>query len=73
VEKATPLEQFAEETARDILNRHAPECLDRPGLRDAIARLARLGLENSMRLYQLEQLKLEKDATASQGRTHQQA
>ena len=51
----TPLEQLAQETAKDILKRHAPDCLQHSGLRDAIARLARLGLESSIRLYQLQQ------------------
>ncbi len=55
MEKETPLEQFAQKTAREILQRHAPDCLDRPGLRAAIARLARLGLESSLRLYQMRQ------------------
>jgi hypothetical protein len=55
MEKETPLEHFARETAQDILKRHAPDCLDRPGLRDAIARLAHLGLMKSVQLYQLQQ------------------
>ena len=49
------LDDIAQDTALDILKRHAPECLDLAGLRDAIARLARLGLESSIRLYQTQQ------------------
>jgi hypothetical protein len=49
------LDAIARDTAQDILIRHAPDCLHRPGLRDAIARLARLGLEAAARLYQAEQ------------------
>ena len=51
----TTIEQLAQDTAADILKRHAPDCLHRPGLRDAIVRLARQGIENSVRLYQLQQ------------------
>ncbi|HTU18818.1 MAG TPA: hypothetical protein VMG10_12230 [Gemmataceae bacterium] len=49
------LDEFAQDTALNILQRHAPDCLQRPGLRAAIARLARLGLESSIRLYQMQQ------------------
>lgn len=49
------LEQLAQNTAKDILQRHAPDCLDRPGLRDAIIRLARLAIQNSVCLYQMRQ------------------
>jgi hypothetical protein len=55
MDKETPLEQFAQETARRILKRYAPEYLDRPGLRDAIARLALQGIETSLRLYRMQQ------------------
>jgi hypothetical protein len=54
MEKETPLEQFARKTAQDILKRHAPDCLDRPGLLAAIARLARQGLDISVRMYQTQ-------------------
>jgi hypothetical protein len=46
------LDAIARETARDILLRHAPDCLDRCALCEAIAHLARLGLEGHLRLYQ---------------------
>ncbi len=48
------LDQLARHTARDILKRHAPDCLDRQPLVEAIARLARLGLEGHVRLYQMQ-------------------
>jgi hypothetical protein len=47
------LDAIAWETAADILRRHAPDCLHRPGLHEAIAHLARLGLEGHLQLYQL--------------------
>jgi hypothetical protein len=46
------LDDIARYTAEDILTRHAPDCLKRPALIEAIARLARLGLEGHLRLYQ---------------------
>ncbi len=46
------LDRLAEATALDILRRYAPDCLDPPGLRAAIARLASLGMEGYARLYQ---------------------
>jgi hypothetical protein len=49
------LDDFAARTAQDILERHAPDCLHRHALRDAIARLARLGLEGHLRLFQTRQ------------------
>lgn len=55
MDKETPLQQLAQETAKDILQSHAAGCLQRSGLHDAIARLARLGLESSLRLYQIQQ------------------
>ncbi len=48
------IDAIAQDTALDILERHAPDCLQRIGLRDAIAGLAHLGLESSMRLYELQ-------------------
>jgi hypothetical protein len=55
MDKQTPLDQFAQDTARDILQRHAPDCLQRAELRQAIARLAHQGIETSIRLYQMQQ------------------
>ena len=49
------LDQFAQDTALEILRRHAPDCLNRHGLRDAIARLARQGIEGHVRLFQAQQ------------------
>lgn len=49
------IDRIAQETARDILERHAPDCLQRAELRQAIARLARHGIESSVRLYQMQQ------------------
>jgi hypothetical protein len=49
------VDAIARYTAHEILRRHAPDCLNRPGLSEAIARLARLGLEAHVRLYQAEQ------------------
>jgi hypothetical protein len=49
------LDDLAQDTALDILKRHAPDCLPRLGLRDAIARLARQGIESSVRLFQMQQ------------------
>jgi hypothetical protein len=49
------LDRFDQNTAKDILKRYAPDCFDRAGLRDAIARLARQGIESSIRLYQMQQ------------------
>ena len=49
------LDDLARDTALDILKRHAPDCLQRPGLRAAIALLARLGLESSVHLYRIRQ------------------
>ena len=48
------IDRIAQDTALDILKRHAPDCLQRDGLRDAIAGLARLGLQSSFRLYRLQ-------------------
>ncbi len=48
------LDDLSRRTARDILKRHAPDCLDRQPLIQAIARLARLGLEGHVRLYQTQ-------------------
>jgi hypothetical protein len=50
-------DDFARRTAEDILERHTPDCLDRAGLRDAIARLARHGLEGYVRLFEAEHLR----------------
>ncbi len=47
------LDEFARRTARDILKQHAPDCIHRQPLLEAIARLARLGLEGHVRLYQV--------------------
>jgi ABC-type ATPase with predicted acetyltransferase domain len=47
------LDDFAQQTAVDILQRHAPDCLNRPALRDAIARLARQGIEGHVQLFQM--------------------
>jgi hypothetical protein len=49
----TLLNAIAWQTADDILRRHAPDCLHRPGLHEAIAHLALLGLEGHLQLYQL--------------------
>jgi hypothetical protein len=59
MENETMLEHVAQETARHILHRYAPDYLDRPGLRDAIVRLARQGIESSLRLYRLQQQQAE--------------
>jgi hypothetical protein len=48
------LDDFARNTALDILKRLAPDCLQRTALRDAIARLARQGIESSIRLYWMQ-------------------
>lgn len=48
-------DEIAQDMALDILTRHAPDYLQRAGLRDAIVRLARLALESSFRLYLLQQ------------------
>jgi hypothetical protein len=45
------LDDFARRTAEDILRRHAPDCLDRRPLIEAIVRLARLGIEGHLLLY----------------------
>jgi hypothetical protein len=55
MDQQTPLDQFARQTARDILQRHAPDCLHRAELGQAIVRLARQGIESSIRLYQMQQ------------------
>jgi len=49
------IQQIAQDTAKDILRRYAPDCIDRAALRDAIASLARQGIENSVRLYRMQQ------------------
>jgi len=49
------LDDLAQNTALDILKRHAPDCLDRTDLHDAIARLARQGIESSIHLYRIQQ------------------
>lgn len=49
------IDMIAQETAEDILRRHAQDFLQRIGLRDAIARLARQGIESSIHLYQMRQ------------------
>ena len=38
----------------DILKRLAPDCLQRTGHRDAVATLARQGIESSIRLYRMQ-------------------
>ena len=48
------IDDIAQDTAKDILTRYAPDCIDRPGLRAAIATLARQGIENSIRLYLMQ-------------------
>lgn len=48
------LDNLAQNTALDILKRLAPDCLQRTGLRDAIVRLARQGIESSIRLYRMQ-------------------
>jgi len=52
---------IAQNTALDILKRHAPDRLQRAELRDAIARLARQGIESSVRLYQMQQRQQQAD------------
>jgi hypothetical protein len=42
-------------TAREIVNRHAPDCADREALIAAIARVQRRGLDAALRLYQTQQ------------------
>jgi hypothetical protein len=49
------IDAFAQATALDILTRTAPDCLHRRELRQAIARLARQGLEGHLRLYLAQQ------------------
>jgi len=48
------LDDFAQQTALDILQRHAPDCLNRSALRDAIAKLARQGIEGHVQLFQMQ-------------------
>jgi hypothetical protein len=46
------LAELVRRTALEILNRHAPDCLRRRALVEAIARLARQGIESAASLYQ---------------------
>ena len=44
------LDALAKRTAVEIIRRHAPDCVSRQGLVDAIARIKRQGLEGQVRL-----------------------
>ena len=48
------LDHWSETPAQEILQRHAPDCLNRPELRAAIARLARQGIEGHVRLFRMQ-------------------
>jgi len=48
------LDAAAQSTAADIIDRHAPGCPQREALLAAIARLARMGLEGHVRLWESE-------------------
>ena len=49
------LDDFAQDTAHDILKQYASDCLNRHGLRHAIARLARQGTEIAVCLHKTQQ------------------
>jgi hypothetical protein len=48
------LDAAAQSTGADIVDRHAPGCPQREALVAAIARLARIGLEGHVRLWESE-------------------
>lgn len=48
------LDHWSETTAQDILQCHAPDCINRPELRAAIARLARQGIEGHVWLFRTQ-------------------